>query len=83
MPDSGARSSGRFVEASRRRIEAEQAEGRIGPTPAEEIAFALSWMTERACYQRLVQGADLADAGFTTGLVRIWATAALYGRPAG
>ena len=73
---------GRFVEASRRRIESEQAERRIGPMPAEEIAFALSWMTERACYQRLVQGADLADADFTTGLVRIW-TGAVYGHPAG
>ena len=72
---------GRFVEASRRRIEAEQAAGRIGPMPAEEVAFSLSWMTERACYQRLVQGADLADARFTAGLVRIW-TGALYGDPA-
>jgi AcrR family transcriptional regulator len=69
---------GRFVEASRRRIEAEQAAGRIGPMPAEEVAFSLSWMTERSCYQRLVQGADLADARFTAGLVRIW-TGALYG----
>jgi TetR/AcrR family transcriptional regulator, ethionamide resistance regulator len=69
---------GRFVEASRRRIEAEQAAGRMGPMPAEEVAFSLSWMTERACYQRLVQGADLADAAFTAGLVRIW-TGALYG----
>jgi len=72
---------GRFVEASRRRIEAEQAAGRIGPMPAEEVAFALSWMTERACYQRLVQGADLADDAFTGGLVRIW-SGALYGHPA-
>jgi AcrR family transcriptional regulator len=72
---------GRFVEASRRRIEGEQAAGRVAQLPAEEVAFALSWMTERACYQRLVQGADLADDAFTAGLVRIW-TGALYGRPA-
>jgi TetR/AcrR family transcriptional regulator, ethionamide resistance regulator len=70
---------GRFIEASRRRIEAEQTAGRIVPMPAEEVAFSLSWMTERACYQRLVQGADLADDAFTAGLVRIW-TGALYGR---
>src|SRR5712691_1339816 len=30
---------GRFVEASRRRIEAEQAAGHIGAMPAEEVAF--------------------------------------------
>jgi TetR/AcrR family transcriptional regulator, ethionamide resistance regulator len=70
---------GRFVEASRRRIEAEQAGGRIGPMPADEVAFALSWMTERTCYQRLVQGGDLDDEAFTAGLVRVW-TGALYGR---
>lgn len=73
---------GRFVEASRRRIDAEQADGGIGPIPAEEIAFALSWMTERACYQRLVQGADLGDDAFTTGLVQIW-TGAVYGHRPG
>ena len=70
---------GRFVEASRRRIAAEQAARRIGPLPAEEVAFALSWMTERACYQRLAQDRDLDDEAFTAGLVRIW-TGALYGR---
>jgi AcrR family transcriptional regulator len=69
---------GRFVEASRRRIEAEQAAGRIDPLPADEVAFALSWMTERTCYQRLVQGGDLDDDAFTAGLVRVW-TGALYG----
>jgi hypothetical protein len=69
---------GRFVEASRRRIEAEQAAGRIDPMPADEVAFALSWMTERSCYQRLVQGGDLDDDAFTGGLVRVW-TGALYG----
>jgi TetR/AcrR family transcriptional regulator, ethionamide resistance regulator len=72
---------GRFVEASRRRIQAEQAAGRIGPLSAEEVAFALSWMTERACYQRLAQDRDLDDDAFTAGLVRVW-TGALYGHPA-
>ena len=70
---------GRFVEASRRRIEIEQAAGRIGPMPAEEVAFDLSWMVERACYQRLVRGASLNDDAFVAGLVRIW-VGALYGR---
>jgi hypothetical protein len=70
---------GRFVEASRRRIEIEQAAGRIGPMPAEEVAFDLSWMVERACYQRLVRGRSLNDDAFVAGLVRIW-VGALYGR---
>jgi TetR/AcrR family transcriptional regulator, ethionamide resistance regulator len=70
---------GRFVEASRRRIEIEQAAGRIGPMPAEEVAFDLSWMVERACYQRLVRGGSLNDDAFVAGLVRIW-VGALYGR---
>jgi TetR/AcrR family transcriptional regulator, ethionamide resistance regulator len=69
---------GRFVEASRRRIEEEQARGAMTGVPAEATAFALTWMTERACYQRLVKGGDLTD-DFQAGLVHIW-VAALYGR---
>jgi TetR/AcrR family transcriptional regulator, ethionamide resistance regulator len=69
---------GRFVEASRRRIEQEQARGAMTGVAAEATAFALTWMTERACYQRLAQGGDLSD-DFQTGLVHIW-VAALYGR---
>ena len=56
---------GRFVEASRQRI------------GSESIAFALTWMTERACYQRLVQGGTLDDEDFLAGLVHIW-TEAVY-----
>jgi AcrR family transcriptional regulator len=70
---------GRFVEASRRRIEAEQAAGAVPDVPAQQTAFALSWMTERACYQRLVQGDDMADPEFVRALVRVW-TGAVYGR---
>jgi TetR/AcrR family transcriptional regulator, ethionamide resistance regulator len=69
---------GRFVEASRRRIEAEQARGAMTGVAAEATAFALTWMTERACYQRLAQGGDLTD-DFQSGLAHIW-VAALYGR---
>ena len=69
----------RFVDASRRRIEAEQAAGRIGPLPAEQTAFALSWMTERACYQQIVRGGNLDDADFVDALVRVW-VGSLYGR---
>jgi AcrR family transcriptional regulator len=70
---------GRFVEASRRRIEREQRAGEIGPLPAYEIAFALCWMTERACYQRIVSGDDLADPDFVRALGAAW-TGTLYGR---
>jgi len=69
---------GRFVEASRRRIEDEQARGAMTAVPAEATAFALTWMTERACYERLAQGDDLTD-DFQTGLVHVWVSA-LYGR---
>ncbi len=69
---------GRFVEASRRRIEDEQARGAMTAVPAEATAFALTWMTERACYQRLAKGGDLTD-DFQAGLVHVW-VAALYGR---
>ena len=69
---------GRFVEASRRRIEAEQEAGRIEPLPAQPTAFALSWMTERACYQQIVQGGDLAEPDFLAALQGVWSRA-LYG----
>jgi AcrR family transcriptional regulator len=69
---------GRFVEASRRRIEEEQARRAMTAVPAEATAFALTWMTERACYQCLAKGGDLTD-DFQAGLVHVW-VAALYGR---
>ena len=69
---------GRFVEASRRRIEEEQARGAMTGVATEATAFALTWMTERACYERLAQGDDLTD-DFQTGLVHVWVSA-LYGR---
>lgn len=51
---------GRFVEATRTRIEAEQAAGNALPGPAGATAFALVWMTERSFYQQGVQE-DPAD----------------------
>ena len=55
---------GRFVEASRKRIEADQAAGRAVACDAHATAFALCWMTERTLYQQLVEGAalDAVDA---------------------
>jgi AcrR family transcriptional regulator len=73
---------GRFVEASRERIESEQAAGRVtAGVPAAETAFALTWMVERACYQRLVAGGRTDDPAFVASLAAIW-TGAIYGRRA-
>jgi TetR/AcrR family transcriptional regulator, ethionamide resistance regulator len=46
---------GRFVDATRGRIEAEQAAGRALPGPAGAMAFGLVWMVERAFYELRVQ----------------------------
>jgi AcrR family transcriptional regulator len=72
---------GRFVVASRARIEREQAAGAVDPAlPAQAIAFGLCWMTERAAYEHLAQDGDLADGGLVEGLLAIW-LGAVYGRP--
>lgn len=72
---------GRFVEATRARIEREQAAGAVEPAlPAQAVAFGLCWMTERAAYEHLVQGGDLADPALLDGLVAVW-RGAVYGRP--
>jgi AcrR family transcriptional regulator len=69
---------GRFVEASRRRIEAEQAAGRAATTQAHATAFALCWMTERAMYQQLAQHDPLPLAEVIDAMVGIWLRA-VYG----
>lgn len=73
---------GRFVDASRARIEREQAAGRAAPAlSAHATAFALVWMTERSAYERLVQGDEaLAEAPVVNALLHIW-LAAVYGAP--
>ena len=63
---------GRFVDASRRRIEAEQAAGRTGPHHPHATAFALVWMTERTLYQQFVQGDPVAPDDLVEVMVRIW-----------
>lgn len=71
---------GRFVDATCRRIEAEQAAGRaeraIAPHPT---AFALVWMTERTYYQMLVQDYPVGPADLVEALVGVW-KGAVYGR---
>jgi hypothetical protein len=64
---------GRFVDATRERIERERLS-----LPAQPTAFALCWMTERACYEWIVQGYEVDGPGFLDGLVGVW-VGALYG----
>jgi AcrR family transcriptional regulator len=63
---------GRFVDATRRRIEAEQAAGRAVARRADATAFALVWMTERTMYQQFVQGEPLAGCDVVEAMVDIW-----------
>jgi len=63
---------GRFVDASRERIAAEQAAGRSSGIEPGATAFALCWMAERVLYQELVQGAPIPRENLVDALVRIW-----------
>ena len=63
---------GRFVDASRRRIELEQRAGHEVAEHGQATAFALVWMTERTMYQHLVQGGPLPAAEMVDALVGIW-----------
>jgi TetR/AcrR family transcriptional regulator, ethionamide resistance regulator len=64
----------RFADATRARIEAEQAAGRATDVDAAATAFALAWMTERTVYQHMVQTID-DDAALVRALVGIWVRA--------
>lgn len=70
---------GRFVTATRERIEAEQASGRAPAMPAHATAFALTWMSERCLYQLMVQDPEVSAQDMTEALVRIWVSA-VYGQ---
>jgi TetR/AcrR family transcriptional regulator, ethionamide resistance regulator len=63
---------GRFVDASRRRIEAEQEVGLSVARHAQATAFALCWMTERTMYQHLVQSGPMTAEEMVDALVGIW-----------
>jgi AcrR family transcriptional regulator len=63
---------GRFVDASRRRIELEQAAGRGVVEHAQATSFALCWMTERTMYQHLVQSEPFPSDELVDSLVGIW-----------
>jgi AcrR family transcriptional regulator len=63
---------GRFVDASRRRIELEHRAGRAVAEHPQATAFALCWMTERAMYQHVVQAEPFPAADLVDALVGIW-----------
>jgi len=63
---------GRFVDASRRRIDAERAAGVSVADHAHATAFALVWMTERTMYQHLVQDEPIARDEIVDALAGIW-----------
>jgi len=57
-----------FISATERRLRAEGHQ----PASAEPTAFALIWMTERACYQQVVRGGRLDDRALIDALQAIW-----------
>ena len=61
----------RFADATRARIEAEQAAGRAAGLDAAGTASALAWMTERTVYEHMVQELGDDDA-LVRSLVGIW-----------
>jgi AcrR family transcriptional regulator len=71
----------RFADAMSERVEREQAEGLALPIDVRPTAFALVWMTERVCYQELVQGPQAPD-GLVDALTGIWVRAVYDGAAA-
>jgi AcrR family transcriptional regulator len=63
---------GRFVDATRVRIEAERSAGRAVADHPQATAFALCWMTEHTMYQHSVQGQPFASGEMVEALVGIW-----------
>ena len=63
---------GRFVDASRQRIVAEQDAGKSSCEDALATAFSLCGMAERVLYQELVQSAPIPQENLVDALVRIW-----------
>lgn len=63
---------GRFVEATRERIEDEQRVGKAPPFPAAPTAFGLVWMCERTLYQLMVQDTRFSREETIEALVRIF-----------
>ena len=70
---------GRFVDATQKRIEAEQAAGRALPGPARPMAFGLVWMIERAFYEQRVQRADVVASDELVEALSAIFTRSVYG----
>jgi AcrR family transcriptional regulator len=70
---------GRFVQATRQRIESEQAAGRALPGPAHATAMALVWMVERSFYEQLVQSEPVGRDDLVDAIAAIFSRA-VYGR---
>jgi AcrR family transcriptional regulator len=69
---------GRFVDATRQRIETEQAAGRAKDGPAGAMAFAMVWMVERSFYEQRIQEAPVPIDELVTALSDIF-TRSVYG----
>jgi len=63
---------GRFVDATRKRIEAEQAGDRAPGIDARLVAFSLAWMTERALYQQVQGSSGAPDEALVRALADVW-----------
>ena len=63
---------GRFIDATRERIELEQGAGKAPASPAHATAFALVWMTERTFYQQVVQAPPFSHDELVEALVGVW-----------
>jgi TetR/AcrR family transcriptional regulator, ethionamide resistance regulator len=63
---------GRFIDATRVRIDAERAAGRSIAQHPHATAFALCWMTEHTMYQHSVEGEPFPRADMVEALVGIW-----------
>jgi AcrR family transcriptional regulator len=59
---------GRFIEATKRRLADEGEE----ESRAAGKAFALVWMTERACYEQVAGGGGLDDPKLHDALFEVW-----------
>jgi TetR/AcrR family transcriptional regulator, ethionamide resistance regulator len=63
---------GRFADATRERIEAEEAAGRAGIGSPGALAFALTWMVERSFYQQVVQEEPVAVEDLVDAIATIY-----------
>jgi AcrR family transcriptional regulator len=71
---------GRFIDATRERIESEQRAGNASASAAPgPMAFALCWMNERVLYEELVQETPIAREELVESLMHIWMRA-IYDR---